>query len=173
MHSATIDDCIQYGGATVVPLPAGRIGSVGKGGESVLLDDLGFLLARASAVGVAAGNDSLQPLGLTVRAFATLTLAVEHDGITQRGISDFLRLDPSRVVAIVDDLENRGLVSRLVGRGDRRMKAVVATPAGHALFRRAVAATRKGERDVFQGLTPEARTEAIRVLRRLAFPDEE
>ena len=145
---------------------------MGKGGESVLLDDIAFLLARASAAGVAAGNDSLQPLGLTVRAFATLTLAVEHDGITQRGISDFLRLDPSRVVAIVDDLENRGFVSRLIGRGDRRMKVVVATPAGHALFRHALAATREAQRDAFQRLTPEARTEAIRVLRLLAFPDE-
>ncbi|MDQ0576238.1 MarR family winged helix-turn-helix transcriptional regulator [Agromyces albus] len=145
---------------------------MGKGGESVLLDDIAFLLARASAAGIAAGNDSLQPLGLTVRAFATLTLAVEHDGITQRGISEFLRLDPSRVVAIVDDLENRGFVSRLVGRGDRRMKIVVATPAGHALFKQAVAATRAGERDLFQRLTPEARTEAIRVLRQLAFPDD-
>jgi DNA-binding MarR family transcriptional regulator len=143
-----------------------------EGGESVLLDDIGFLLARASAAGVAAGNDSLQPLGLTVRAFATLTLAVEHDGVTQRGISDFLRLDPSRVVALVDDLENRGFVSRLVGRGDRRMKAVVATPAGHALFRQAVAATREAEQHVFQKLTPEERAEAIRVLRLLAFPDE-
>lgn len=145
---------------------------MGKGGESVLLDDIGFLLARASAAGVAAGNDSLQPLGLTVRAFATLSLAVEHDGITQRGISDFLRLDPSRVVAIVDDLESRGFVSRLVGRGDRRMKVVVATPTGQTLFRQAVAATREAERDVFQRLTPEARTEAIRVLRLLAFPDD-
>jgi DNA-binding MarR family transcriptional regulator len=99
-------------------------------------------------------------------------LAAEHDGVTQRGISDFLRLDPSRVVAIVDDLENRGFVSRLVGRGDRRMKVVVATPAGHALLRQAVAATREAERDVFRRLTPEARTEAIRILRPLAFPDE-
>lgn len=145
---------------------------MGNGGERVLLDDLAFLLARAGAVAVAAGNDSLQPLGLTVRAFATLTLAAEHDGVTQRGISDFLRLDPSRVVTIVDDLEKRGIVSRLVGRDDRRMKVVVATPAGRALLRQAVAATREAERDVFQGLTPEARTEAIRVLRPLAFPDE-
>ena len=141
-----------------------------EGGESVLLDDIAFLLARASAAAVAAGNDALQPLGLTGRAFATLTLAVEQDGVTQRGISDFLRLDPSRVVAIVDDLERRGFVSRLVGRGDRRMKAVVATPAGHALFRQAVAATHEAERGVFEGLTPEARADAIRVLRLLAFP---
>ena len=146
---------------------------MGKGGESVLLDDIAFLLARASAAGVAAGNDALQPLGLTVRAFATLTLAVEHDGVTQRGISDFLRLDPSRVVAIVDDLENRGLVSRLVGRGDRRMKVVVATrrracvvPTGR--WPRRV----RPSRAVFEGLTPEARTDAIRVLRLLAFPAE-
>jgi len=145
---------------------------VGKGGESVLLDDIAFLLARASAAGIAAGNDALQPLGLTVRAFATLTLAVEHDGITQRGISDFLRLDPSRVVAIVDDLENRGLVTRLVGRGDRRMKVVVATRAGHALFRQALAATREAEQGLFERLTPDARADAIRVLRLLAFPAE-
>jgi len=138
----------------------------------VLLDDLGFLLARASAVAVAAGNDALRPLGLTVRAFAALTLAAEHDGITQREISDFLRLDPSRVVAIVDDLEDCGFVSRVVARDDRRMKAVVATPAGRELFREAVAATRQAQQDAFPLTAPEARTEAIRMLRLLAFPDE-
>jgi DNA-binding MarR family transcriptional regulator len=143
-----------------------------EGGESVLLDDIVFLLARASAAAVATGNDALQPLGLTGRAYATLTLAVENDGVTQRGVSEFLRLDPSRVVAIVDDLEKRGFVSRVVGRGDRRMKAVVATPAGHALFRQAVAATREAEQHVVQRLTPPERTEAVRVLRLLAFPDE-
>ena len=138
----------------------------------VLLDDVGFLLARASAIAVGAGNDALRPLGLSVRAFATLTLAAEHDGITQREISDFLRLDPSRVVAIVDDLEDRGLVSRVVARDDRRMRAVVATPAGRALFREAVAATRTAQHDAFPLPTPEARAEAIRLLRLLAFPDE-
>ena len=143
-----------------------------EGGERALLDDIAFLLARASAVAVAAGNQALQPLGLTTRAFATLTLAVEHDGVTQRGISDFLRLDPSRVVAIVDDLERRGLVARLVGHDDRRLKVVVATTEGRALFQKAVAATRGAERGVFQGLSPDARADAIRVLRRLAFPTE-
>lgn len=138
----------------------------------VLLDDVGFLLARASAIAVGAGNDALRPLGLSVRAFATLTLAAEHDGITQREISDFLRLDPSRVVAIVDDLEDRGLVSRVVARDDRRMRAVVATPAGRELFRKAVAATRTAQHDAFPLPTPEARAEAIRLLRLLAFPDE-
>lgn len=159
-------------GATVVPLGSRRDPRVADEAGHVLLDDLGFLLARASAVAVAAGNDALRPLGLTVRAFATLSLAAEHDGITQRGISEFLRLDPSRVVAIVDDLEGRGLVSRVVAHDDRRMKAVVATPAGHELFRQAVAATRTAQQDAFPLPTASARTEAIRMLRRLAFPDE-
>ena len=139
-------------------------------GESVLLDDIAFLLARASAVAVAAGSDALRPLDLTPRAFATLTLAVEHDGVTQREISAFLRLDPSRVVAIVDDLEGRGWVSRLVGTGDRRNKVVTATADGRALFRRALSATRDAEQGRLDGLGPEARTEMIRVLRVLAFP---
>lgn len=144
---------------------------MGEGSESVLLDDMGFLLARASSAAVAAGNEALQSLGLTVRAFATLALAVENEAITQRRISDFLRLDPSRVVAIVDDLENRGYVSRRVGAGDRRMKLVAATPDGHALFRQAVRATREAERSVFDRLTPASRADAIRVLRLLAFSD--
>jgi DNA-binding MarR family transcriptional regulator len=142
------------------------------GGERVLLDDIGFLLARASAVAVAAANVALQPLGLTARAFATLTLAVEDDGVTQRGISDFLRLDPSRVVAIVDDLERRGLVARLVAQDDRRLKVVVATTEGRALFREAAEASREAERGVFRELTSDTRSDAIRVLRRLAFPTE-
>ena len=137
--------------------------------ESVLLDDVAFLLARASALAVAAGSDALRPLELTPRAFATLTLAVEHDGVTQREISAFLRLDPSRVVAIVDDLEGRGWVSRLVGPGDRRNRVVTATAEGRSLFRRAVSATRAAEERRLDGLSPEARAEVIRVLRLLAF----
>lgn len=138
----------------------------------VLLDDLGFLLARASAVAIAAGNEALRSLGLTVRAFATLCLAAENDDMTQREISDFLRLDPSRVVAIVDDLEDRGFVARVVAPDDRRMKSVVATPAGRELFRKAAAATREAQQDAFPLPTPESRTEAIRMLRLLAFPGE-
>ena len=128
------------------------------------------MLARACALAVSAGKDALQPLGLTARAFATLTLAAERDGLTQREISDFLRLDPSRVVGIVDDLESRGFVSRLVGSGDRRMKAVVATLEGRALFEQAVEATRGAERGLFEGLAPDVRAAAIRLLQLLAFP---
>lgn len=39
---------------------------------------------------------------------------------TQRELADFLSLDPSQVVTLVDDLERRGLVERMQGEQDRR-----------------------------------------------------
>lgn len=41
---------------------------------------------------------------------------------TQRELTDFLSLDPSQVVSLVDDLKRRGLVERAAGKQDRRAR---------------------------------------------------
>lgn len=51
----------------------------------------------------------------------------------QRELAAALHCDPSHVTAIVDRLEDRGLVERRVDPADRRVKKVVVTPAGRRL----------------------------------------
>ncbi|WP_062461038.1 MarR family winged helix-turn-helix transcriptional regulator [Demequina soli] len=139
-------------------------------GPSSLDSDASFLLARASAVAAAAGNGALAGLGLKVRSYSVLALAVECSP-TQRGLAAHLRLDPSQIVALVDDLESRGLVHRRPVPSDRRTRTVEATAQGVSLFTAARAAVRSVERAVHSSLS-EAEVDVLRgLLLRIAYSD--
>ena len=104
---------------------------------AALSDDLGYLLARASATAVKATNDDLRETGLRSRHYVLLKLAAEGDGVPQRQVVDDLGLDPSAVVVLVDDLERRSLVERVQHPHDRRTRIITITAAGRRLLRRA------------------------------------
>jgi len=53
--------------------------------------------------------------------------------MSQRELARQLGCDPSNLTGLSDRLEARGLVERQVAPGDRRVKALVATPKGEAL----------------------------------------
>jgi DNA-binding MarR family transcriptional regulator len=140
--------------------------------NSALSEDLSFLLARASAVSVAAGNAALSAHGLRARSYAVLTVVADGARPTQRELADYLRLDPSQVVAIVDDLESRGLVERAPNPSDRRAKVIVLTAAGARLHGEARETARKAAQAAHPGLSDADRPRVVELLRGLAFPGE-
>ena len=96
-----------------------------------LTEDLGFLLARVSAEVTRATNAALAEAGLRVRQYSVLALASDTPGgATQRDLAQLLGLDPSQVVALVDELAAAGLVRRSAPAADRRTRVVTATEAG-------------------------------------------
>lgn len=144
--------------------------AVGRLEGSALADDTSFLLARANALALAAGNEALGEHGLKARSYAVLALAADDSRPTQRELAEFLRLDPSQVVALVDDLQRRGLVVREPDPSDRRANVVVATPAGRTLHARAQLAARSAERRLHADLTTAQQDQLAELLRLLAFP---
>lgn len=135
-----------------------------------LQDDLSFLLARANALSLAAGNVALSPHDLRVRSYSVLALAAGSGRPSQRELAEFLRLDPSQVVALVDDLQARGLVAREPDPRDRRANVVVATAQGRALHAAASESARAAERELHSDLSDIERDQLADLLRRLAFP---
>jgi DNA-binding MarR family transcriptional regulator len=108
-------------------------------------------------------NRALQPHGLRSRHYTVLVIAAAGSGRSQRDLSDLLAVDPSGIVAIVDELERGGLVRRVAGPDDRRTRLVVATEAGRARLEeteqvarsaddRLVAGLDESERQVLRGL---------------------
>jgi DNA-binding MarR family transcriptional regulator len=150
---------------------AAKDGSSAHATTASLAEDISFLLARASAVSLAAGNAALAAHGLKARSYSVLSLAVEGGRSTQRDIAGFLRLDPSQVVALVDDLQRRGLLERVPDPTDRRANVVHATAAGHALHAVAARAARAAEETVHSALAPGERAQLADLLRRIAFAD--
>jgi DNA-binding MarR family transcriptional regulator len=61
-------------------------------------------------------------------------LLATEDPVPMRRIADHLHVEPSNVTAIIDRLEQRGLVERHPAPGDRRVKLVAATAAGRAVI---------------------------------------
>jgi DNA-binding MarR family transcriptional regulator len=103
-----------------------------------LTEDLGFLLARVSGDVVRATNAALAEEELRVRQYAVLLLACDsRRGASQRAMALILGLDPSQVVALVDELAQAGLVERQPAPTDRRANLVTATEAGHRKRERA------------------------------------
>ncbi|TAJ48506.1 MAG: MarR family transcriptional regulator [Herbiconiux sp.] len=133
-------------------------------------DDLSFLLARANALSVSAANTALAAFDLKVRSYSVLALVVGDERPSQRELAEFLRLDPSQVVALVDDLERRGLATRLPDESDRRAKVIVGTTAGRELFAVARRATQRAELEVHSALSAKERELLADTLRRIAYP---
>jgi DNA-binding MarR family transcriptional regulator len=138
--------------------------------EHTLVSDTAFLRARANANSLTAAHAALEPFGLRVRSYSVLSLAVTEARLSQRDIAEFLRLDPSQVVVLLDDLQQRALIQRVPDPNDRRTKVVVATAQGRQMYVQAEEAVRAAERETLSPLTSGERHLLRELLHRLAFP---
>jgi DNA-binding MarR family transcriptional regulator len=137
-----------------------------------LLDDIGFLLSRGSGLAVRATNARLSELGLRVRHYSVLSVACEGGGISQRELSQVLGLDPSQIVALVDDLQDQGLVERQPDPQDRRAKLIEATKQGKVVQRRARREAARARDEYLAGLTDQEQELLLGLLHKVAFPAE-
>jgi DNA-binding MarR family transcriptional regulator len=133
-----------------------------------IADDIGLLLAKLHAAGSVVNNKALSEFGLRERSYSVLRLACSGLEPTQRELAEFLSLDPSQIVALVDDLEARGLVAREQGRTDRRQKIVLATAEGDRIHGQAYRAVAECEAETLSALSP-AEASTLRTLLRTAL----
>lgn len=134
-----------------------------------ITSDIQFLIARARGRGNAHANELLAPLDLKVRHFSALSLVCTGQQPTQRELGEFLDLDPSQIVALVDSLEKRGALRREPDPRDRRSKILVPTEEGHRLHDQAAALTRESEDVMLQTLSPRERKQLKALLQKIAF----
>ena len=137
--------------------------------ESSISTDIGFLLAKLHAAGSVLNNAALAEFGLKERSYSVLALACGDLGPTQRELAEFLSLDPSQIVALIDELEQRGLVERRPGISDRRQKLVAATKAGRTLHAAARKATQAAEARQLEMLTGEEVASLRSILRKAVW----
>ena len=67
---------------------------------------------------------------LTPQQASTLHQLDDEDGLPMSELAAMLHCDASNITGIADRLESAGLVERHISPADRRVKALVATPAG-------------------------------------------
>jgi DNA-binding MarR family transcriptional regulator len=74
--------------------------------------------------------------GITEPQFQSLMLLVDNGPMLMRKMSDEMLVTPANVTGIMDRLEEKGLVRRTPGKGDRRATIIEITPEGNALYER-------------------------------------
>jgi DNA-binding MarR family transcriptional regulator len=133
----------------------------GDGDLGYLLVQLGFHVARRF-------SEQLAPLGLEPRQFGMLAQLAANEGRSQQAIGELVGLNATRMVFLVDELEQRGLVERRRNPADRRSHALYLTDLGRAKLREAQQASGGSEGQLGASLTEQQRTQLTRLLRRLA-----
>lgn len=122
-----------------------------------------FRLWRASHDRTAAALESIE---LTPPLFAVLNYLRAHEGTIQQQIGAAMGIDPSTMVALVDQLERAGLAERRPRPQDRRAREVLITPKGRRTLKRARKLAEGVEDDVLRGLSPTERRQLVTLLRK-------
>jgi DNA-binding MarR family transcriptional regulator len=129
---------------------------------------IGFLLARGHIDCVAMAGEVLEP-GLSGKHFGCMATIANEGPLSQQKLGDRLRVDRTTIVALVDELERRGLVARRRNPEDRRAYALEATREGQRWVKRSSAALARAESALLEGLEPAERDELVRLLQKLIY----
>lgn len=111
---------------------------------------------------------ALAPLGLRPRHLVALTLLRDHGTATQQALIDGLRLDPSTLVGLLNELELEQLIVRERDPGDRRRHMVRLSTTGDARLGQAERALAAVQDDALGALSEEERCTLHALLLRAA-----
>ena len=128
----------------------------------------GFLLARLGLGFKAQALAKLEQEGFDPYDYSVLAILDEGAQETQTGIAGALALDPSRLVALLDSLEERGLIARQRDPHDRRRHVVSITGVGKRQLARLRAIVKQLEDEFFAPLEPESRATLHDLLSKVA-----
>ncbi|GEL21611.1 MarR family transcriptional regulator [Pseudonocardia sulfidoxydans NBRC 16205] len=95
-----------------------------------------FLLAQIGAHAAMRFAERIGELDLTPPQTGLLRAVAAAPGRSQQALATVLGTPPSRLVALVDQLDERGLVQRRRNPADRRLHALHVTEAGEKLLQR-------------------------------------
>lgn len=106
--------------------------------------------------------------GLTMWAYSVLVGLGDEPVRTQAALAEAIGADKSRLIPILDELQDRGLITRKPDPADRRVRLVAITEEGKRLRDRTQTAIQRAEDDLLDTLPPEDRRAFLRSLRLLS-----
>jgi len=136
---------------------ASRSRSQPDAGGATLDSGCGLLILRLARAAAWRLGRSLAEGGLRWTEFAVLHHLDAQGPMAQRELAMALRIQPSNIVSLLDDLERRDLLRRSPDSADRRRHRVELTSRGRAALERAAEAARAAEADLLAPLSPTER----------------
>ncbi|MCX4747146.1 MarR family winged helix-turn-helix transcriptional regulator [Kitasatospora sp. NBC_01287] len=128
-----------------------------------LADHTGVLLHKAGLLIAEEADQALQAAGYRLRDFLVLAALAGGAELSQQDLSQVINLDPTTVVALIDELERAGLVDRRRNPADRRRYILGLTEAGRQNLTDAQQIAERAEEAFFAGL-PEGGRELLHAM---------
>src|SRR3954452_3055981 len=128
---------------------------------------LAFLLSQ---VGIHASRrfaERIAAVDLNPPLFRVLNLGAAAEGQSQQAIGAAIEIPASRMVALVDELEQRGLVERRPNPDDRRIRALYLTPTGKRCLERGRKIAKQHEEELTEGMSPADRKRIVALLQKI------
>jgi DNA-binding MarR family transcriptional regulator len=132
------------------------------------LAGLAFLLSQVGAHASARFAERLEPLGLKPAHVGILRVIEQADGLSQQALGERLGMFPSRLVGILDELEERQLVERRDSPTDRRSYALYLTGAGREALERIMRVAGEHQTALCTALDEAERAQLAGLLARIA-----
>lgn len=127
-----------------------------------------FLLAQLGAHAAKVFSEELAPLKLGSPQAGILRMLAQSSGLSQRELSSRLAIHPSRLVAIIDEMEGLGLVKRAANSDDRRQYSLELTGRGREMLGEIGTVARRHNETLLRSLNAEERHQLVNLLERIA-----
>jgi DNA-binding MarR family transcriptional regulator len=112
-----------------------------------------FLLAQLGAHAADGFAERIKRLGVAPRHAGILRIIARTPSCNQRTLAKKLRVLPSRLVILIDELAEKGLVERKRSTKDRRHSELVLTKRGRGMLEKVSKLAAEHEADLCAGLT--------------------
>ncbi|MGW4696916.1 MarR family winged helix-turn-helix transcriptional regulator [Kitasatospora cineracea] len=126
-----------------------------------------WLLGRAGSLAHRLVADRLAEAGLRMGHHAVLCALAEHGPLAQAELARTVRIDPKDMVAALNELQSRALVTRERDPRDARKNLITLTPAGRTLLHRAEHLGRQANTDLTAPLDAAEREQLTALLGKL------
>ncbi|WP_432496337.1 MarR family winged helix-turn-helix transcriptional regulator [Kineococcus auxinigenes] len=128
---------------------------------------LGYLLKHATSKLTALMDAALEPFGIDSKDFGALRVLAHREPTSQLQVAQTLGIDRTTMVALLDVLERKGIVTRRPDPADRRRNVVELTEQGLRTYDAARIAHGRAESTFLAGISPTAAGQLRRTLRTL------
>jgi len=126
--------------------------------------DLAAMMVPVGRALTAGEQPILDAHGLTMWAYVVLVALADEPVRTQAALADSIRADKTRIIPVLDDLQQRGLIERSPDPADRRSHLLSLTTAGRHVHRAARSGIRTYERRLLDRLSPAERSGLLAAL---------
>ena len=126
-----------------------------------------FLLAQLGAHAADRFGERIKGLGIAPRHAGILRIIATTPACNQRALAKRLGVLPSRMVILIDDLAEKGLVERKRSTKDRRHSELVLTKRGRAMLEKLSKLATEHEAELCAALTTKEREQLAALGRRI------